>query len=576
VGVIGRVLEGRYELTRLIGLGGMGEVYEGRHTGTKRRVAIKLISEKKKKPVHIKRFKREARAAGGIFSRHICQVFDIGSDEESGRLYIAMELLEGEDLGQLIKRVGPLPPRTAVAIAVQLCRGLQKAHEAGVIHRDIKPGNIFLAEQDGEVVAKLLDFGIAKMNVDQLSKSEHNLTRSGALMGSPLYMSPEQARGGKKVDERADIWSLGVVLYRALCGRAPLQHVEALGELVIAVCSEPPPPVSDYADWVDAELAEAVAAALRLDKEQRYGSAADMGLALESFIQGEARLTPDDLKGVDAEHDGLPPAQSLAEPPTRSDDDSAPSGTGAAVSGAASDEGAGDEGVSDDSRSDHDGGSAEPDDESRDDEHDGSVQAVDGGAAFDGRAEPTPSAALSAASATAAEHRKRRLMYIYIGCVVLTLGGFVYAVRSAHVQSRGGTGMTVPETDAPVGLPPATEPAAPDEAREPPLPSPLASSPGEEPSPVPDRADAGPLPMISPRARALPHMRAAASAPSAAASATGTSRQPSPTQPVAPPPPPAPVSPPATAPPAPPPPATAPPAPPPVAPPPVAPPPTLP
>ncbi len=298
--MIGELLDGRYEITRKIGAGGMGAVFEAVHTGTGRRVAVKLIiaEDLTKKTDTIKRFQREARAAGSIDTKHICAVLDTGTDPKTGRPFMVMELMEGEDLAKLLKRVGPLPPEVALAIAAQACRGLQKAHDATVVHRDIKPGNLFLSEKDDEVVVKLLDFGIAKMQSPALSLSESTLTQAGALLGSPLYMSPEQARGKGTIDHRSDIYSLGAVVYKMFCGRLPFQDVEAFGDLIISICSSPVPPIQDFAPWLPPEYAEVVHRCLRSHPDDRFQSASEALNAITELLPGGVLLSKAQLTGL--------------------------------------------------------------------------------------------------------------------------------------------------------------------------------------------------------------------------------------------------------------------------------------
>src|SRR5262245_5329880 len=222
--VDGALVDKKYQVTKLLGAGAMGAVYEAEHTGTGRRVALKVImGQLAKDAVLVARSHRAARAAGQIETQHITQVLDTGFDKESELPFMVMEYLEGEDVQHLLKRTGPVHPDIALRIVAQACLGLQKAHDKNVVHRDIKPANLFLAKRDaGEVIIKLLDFGIAKIKMDQSQETESaGLTKTGNMLGSPLYMSPEQARGAKGIDHRTDIWSLGVVLYQALCGKTP-------------------------------------------------------------------------------------------------------------------------------------------------------------------------------------------------------------------------------------------------------------------------------------------------------------------------------------------------------------------
>jgi serine/threonine-protein kinase len=275
--MLGTILAGKYRIERLLGEGGMGAVYEAVHLGTHRRVALKVIlgNATHHSPDVIARFVREAKAAGAIDTQHIVQVLDFGTDTEQGVPYLAMEFLAGEDLDHVMERLGPLSPDLATRIVGQACIGLQKAHDAGVVHRDIKPANLYLARRDGgEIIVKILDFGIAKVKLDHLGHSENQqLTRTGSVLGSPRYMSPEQAKGLRTIDHRTDIWSLGAVLYQALTGRTPHHDKETLGQLIIAICSEAPAPVQDYAPWVSPELAGVVNGTLTMDVAQRIPSA---------------------------------------------------------------------------------------------------------------------------------------------------------------------------------------------------------------------------------------------------------------------------------------------------------------
>ena len=302
--LLGETLDGRYKLVRVMGEGGMGCVYEATHTGTGRRVAVKVIStgDVGRDEGLVGRFHREAKAAGSIDTQHIAQVLDTGTHAVTGHPFMVMEHLTGEDLQQCLRRVGILSAETALRVASQACIGLQKAHEARVVHRDIKPANLFLASRDaGEVIVKLLDFGIAKIKMEVDGAETGGLTRTGSMLGSPLYMSPEQARGTKTIDHRADIWSLGVVLYQALAGRTPYQDIEALGELIIAICSTPPPPVQEFAPWVHPDIASIVHRALHYDREQRFQSTTEMLDAIKALLPSGWSLDDSMLVAITAE-----------------------------------------------------------------------------------------------------------------------------------------------------------------------------------------------------------------------------------------------------------------------------------
>ncbi|AKT37480.1 uncharacterized protein CMC5_016210 [Chondromyces crocatus] len=265
----------------------MGTVYEARHRGTGRRVAVKVLSGSvSRNEAALARFEREAKAAGSIQSQYITEVLDTGADPVTGQPFIVMEYLDGEDLSQVLARTQLLSPDAALRIAAQTALGLSRAHEARVIHRDIKPGNLFLLRgESGELTVKVCDFGVAKIVIDRLQDVDNSgLTRTGSVLGSPLYMSPEQARGNKDIDPRSDLWSLGIVLYQMLSGRRPHDDITALGELIIAICSEPPPPIQDVAPWVSPQLAAVVHGALQFDPAQRFQSAAEMFEAMRALL----------------------------------------------------------------------------------------------------------------------------------------------------------------------------------------------------------------------------------------------------------------------------------------------------
>jgi serine/threonine protein kinase len=253
-----QIIDDKYRIVRVLGEGGMGAVYEAVHLVTGRRVALKVIVSEllAREEGIVTRFQREARASGAIDSQYVVQVLDSGIDAATKNPYLVMEYLSGEDLGQLIHRLGVLPPDLALRITAQACLGLQRAHDAGIIHRDIKSANTYLARRDnGEIIVKLLDFGIAKVRADPFAEGgDHKLTRTGSMIGSPLYMSPEQARGSKALDARADIWSLGGgPSTRALAGTTPNHHCDTIGNLIVSLCSDDAEPLQNRAPWVSSE-----------------------------------------------------------------------------------------------------------------------------------------------------------------------------------------------------------------------------------------------------------------------------------------------------------------------------------
>jgi eukaryotic-like serine/threonine-protein kinase len=341
--VSSQIIAGRYQVIREIGAGGMGAVCEAVHIHTGKRVAVKVVHnrhddvDEKSWSDTLSRFSREARAASAIDTPHISRVFDAGTDEDTGQPYLVMELLEGFDLFKVAKKFGPLPPDTVIRIAIQACRGLERAHAVGVIHRDIKPGNIFLSEsEDGTYTAKILDFGIAKLSKSSsLSSGETSeLTRTGTMVGSPQYMSPEQAKSLKTIDARSDIWSLGVVIYRLLTGSTPFRDLESLGQLILAICTDPAPPLQERAPWVSARLAAIVHRALEIAPENRFQTAGEMRDALAALIQGEPIVHRDDLRMLDPDELSSVAARFDSEAPDPLTTQ-APAPAGARVEGAA-------------------------------------------------------------------------------------------------------------------------------------------------------------------------------------------------------------------------------------------------
>lgn len=290
--VLGQTLGSRYKIVRLLGEGGMGRVYEAVRAGAGERVAIKVIrGGLSTSSDAVRRFRREVRAASSIDSEHIVRALDSGSDEGTGQLYLVMEYLEGEDLNQVIAERGPLPVQVSLALAAQALEGLKRAHEARVVHRDIKPANLFLTfGPDGNITVKILDFGIAKVKSNALSAPQTTaLTETGNFLGSPLFMSPEQVQSSRDVDLRTDLWSLGTVLYCLLSGRAPHQSVASVGKLILTICTSPPKPLRDIAPEVPPEVAEVVHRALRINRDERYSSAAEMLEAILPLLDREAR-----------------------------------------------------------------------------------------------------------------------------------------------------------------------------------------------------------------------------------------------------------------------------------------------
>lgn len=270
----------RYHVVRSLGSGGMGAVYEAVHSGTGRRVAVKLLHhDSADRTTDRERFVREARLAGALTSPHVVQVFDAGTDEISGLPYIVMELVDGSNLHDLLERRSPLPPGLVLVIAAHVARALAEAHEADVIHRDVKPANVMLTrDAEGKLLGKLVDFGVAR------SVAGDTVTTTGGFIGSLPYMSPEQMIG-RPLDPTTDLWSLGALMYEALSGRRAAGDTGvAIGELVQRVCHEDPPRLTEIAPWVPRGVAQIVHTAMRRERERRFPSARAMEHAIAALL----------------------------------------------------------------------------------------------------------------------------------------------------------------------------------------------------------------------------------------------------------------------------------------------------
>jgi serine/threonine protein kinase len=270
------------KLVRRLGEGGMGTVWVARHLGLNSDVVVKFITgELARNSEVLARFKREAAAASDVRSPHVVQMLDHGVSSD-GLPYIAMELLEGEDLGERITRTGPMMPGEVAGVVMQVARALTRAHEKKIIHRDIKPENIFLCDTGEEdAFVKVLDFGIAKVNVaDKLGA-----TATGAMIGSPFWMSPEQILGSKSIDHRTDLWSLGVVAFYALTGGRPFD-AETIGGLSVEICHGTIPLPSQRNPQLPPELDAWFQIACARDVSQRFQTARAMADALVAAVGG--------------------------------------------------------------------------------------------------------------------------------------------------------------------------------------------------------------------------------------------------------------------------------------------------
>ncbi|TKC98367.1 serine/threonine protein kinase [Polyangium fumosum] len=270
----GQVIDDKYRIVRLLGTGGMGAVFEGENTRIKRRVAIKVLhASVSGSGETVARFEREAQAAGRIGSEHICEVLDLGVLPDQSR-YMVMEYLDGETLSARIKRSGRLAPAQSIPLMSQVLDALGAAHAAGIIHRDLKPDNIFiLPNKAGRAdFIKILDFGVSKFS--QIGGEEMNVTRAGSVVGTPYYMSPEQARGMAVVDARSDIYALGVVLYQATTGQVPFR-AETFNELLFKIALELPPPPQQFVPDLDPEFSLIIQRAMAREQVHRFQSCAE-------------------------------------------------------------------------------------------------------------------------------------------------------------------------------------------------------------------------------------------------------------------------------------------------------------
>lgn len=295
---------GRYTIVRRIGRGGMGAVYEATHNELKKRVAIKALDPKlADDPELTVRFLREGESAARIQHPNVVDIYDVGVEGEI--TYLVMELLDGEDLGDLLKRMGPLSPQSAADIMLPVCAALSAAHEESVVHRDLKPGNIFIARDvHGTVRPKVLDFGISKI----IDNPMDGLTTTGAILGTPYYMSPEQAHGGKTLDHRSDVYSLGVILYQCITGSRPFVADSMYQVLHKIVAGEFERPTVLKGD-LDPSFEAVVMKSMGSKPEDRFQTVTELGAAILPFASPRQRAVWAPLfdKGAVAEWETQPP-----------------------------------------------------------------------------------------------------------------------------------------------------------------------------------------------------------------------------------------------------------------------------
>jgi serine/threonine-protein kinase len=323
----GTIIAGKYRLRRCLGKGGMASVWAAEHLSLRTEVAVKLIDPRIADQVEaMQRFHREARAAAALRSNHVVRVFDHGVDGDVP--YMVMEILLGENLADRLDREKKLTPADTLRVVTHVGRALALAHAEGVVHRDLKPENIFLTkDEESGFVAKILDFGVAKVT-GPLAISQRFATRSGVMLGTPWYMSPEQVMGEPTVDEKSDLWALAVITHECLTSRRPFED-QVLARLAEKICREEPLPPSQVAS-LPFEFDAWFLKALAKPREQRFRSAREMvdGLerALRPAIDGEGRISSENWSDGEGRRDK--PTRRISRPSRRVTDPSSAASRG--------------------------------------------------------------------------------------------------------------------------------------------------------------------------------------------------------------------------------------------------------
>jgi eukaryotic-like serine/threonine-protein kinase len=282
---LGQIYADKYRIVRLLGEGAMGAVYEAENMRIRRRVAIKILHPQiAQKADTLRRFEREAQAAGRIGSQHIVEVLDLGELADGSR-FMVLEFLDGTTLDQRIRSRGRLTPEDATPIVCQLLEGLGAAHKAEIIHRDLKPANVYLCPKPGGVdFVKILDFGVSKFNV---LNDEMSMTSTGAVLGTPYYMSPEQAKGSREVDPRSDLYAVGVILYECITGQVPFS-AETFNELIFRIVLESPPPVESFVPNLDLGFTAIIHKAMAREAGERFQTAEEFRGTLLKWLEQSA------------------------------------------------------------------------------------------------------------------------------------------------------------------------------------------------------------------------------------------------------------------------------------------------
>ena len=316
----GTVLLSKFRVEKLLGMGAMGVVVLAMHLDLKQRVAIKfMLPGKTPNPERHERFLREAQIASRLTTVHVARVIDVGTMPDGGAPYMVMEYLQGSDLSGVIAERGQLPIQEAAGYVLQVCEAVGEAHAAGIIHRDLKPANLFLTKTaDGQPCVKVLDFGVSK-----LMDAGLQLTQDATTLGSPLYMPPEQMTASKNVDERADIWALGVILYELIAGKTPFD-AEQMPQLCTRVFTGEPTPLAQFRKDVPVGLEAVLLRCFEKKREQRWRNVAEFAAALVPFAPARAAIHAERVAAILGLNGGpsrmtevLPPEPALEVPPQR-------------------------------------------------------------------------------------------------------------------------------------------------------------------------------------------------------------------------------------------------------------------